>query len=252
MPNLNVRLPLVTMLSLILMVSIARAEPVAPGKQLARQHMTMVGRGDDAREVTLRYWLFVPKSYSEANQVPLMLFLHGAGERGDDLERVKKWGPPKRVAKDKDFPFLLISPQCKKGDRWDAEEMALLVKHVAGAYRVDQNRMYCTGLSMGGYGTWSLLAARPNMFAAGIPICGGGNPEKAKQLAGVPLWVFHGDKDSTVPLKRSEQMVQAVKEAGGNVRLTVYPGVGHNSWSATYANPKAYEWLLSHSLKRRE
>ena len=252
MPGLIARLPLVTMVLAILMPSSVRAEPVTPGTQQARQYVTSVGRGDEAREVTLRYWLFVPKEYAETKQVPLMLFLHGAGERGDDLERVKKWGPPKRVANDKDFPFLLISPQCEKDERWDAEEMVLLVKHVVGAYRVDQNRMYCTGLSMGGYGTWSLLAARPNMFAAGIPICGGGNPAKAKQLAGVPLWVFHGDKDSTVPLKRSEQMVQAVKEAGGNVRLTVYPGVGHNSWSATYANPKAYDWLLSHSLKGRE
>jgi predicted peptidase len=239
------------MFSCVLMVSTVRAEPVTPGTQQARQHVTRVGRGDDAREVTLRYWLFVPKAYAEMKKVPLMLFLHGAGERGDDLELVKKWGPPKRVANQNDFPFLLISPQCEKGERWDAEEMALLVKHVADAYRVDQERMYCTGLSMGGYGTWSLLAAHPKMFAAGIPICGGGDPGRARELSGVPLWVFHGDKDSTVPLKRSEQMVQAVKKAGGNVRLTVYAGVGHNSWSATYANPKVYKWLLSHSLKRQ-
>ena len=251
MSNLIVRRPLVAMFACVLMVSTVRAEPVTPGTQQARKHVTRVGRGDDAREVTLRYWLFVPKAYAEMKKVPLMLFLHGAGERGDDLELVKKWGPPKRVANQNDFPFLLISPQCEKGERWEAEEMASLVKHVAGAYRVDHDRMYCTGLSMGGYGTWSLLAAHPKMFAAGIPICGGGDPASATKISGVPLWVFHGDKDSTVPLKRSEQMVQAVKKAGGNVRLTVYAGVGHNSWSATYANPKVYKWLLSHSLKRQ-
>jgi len=182
---------------LILTVSIAKAEPVTPGTQQARQYVTSVVRGDETREVTLRYWLFVPKTYDEAKQVPLMLFLHGAGERGDDLELVKKWGPPKRVSQVGDFPFLLVSPQCDKGDRWDADEMALLVKHVVGAYRVNQDRMYCTGLSMGGYGPWALLAARPKMFAAGIPICGGGDPTKAKELAGVPLWVFHGDKDKS-------------------------------------------------------
>ena len=119
MPGLMVRLPLLMMLSFILMLSMARAEPVTPGTQQARQYVTRVGRGDDAREVTVRYWIFVPRAYAETKQVPLMLFLHGAGERGDDLELVKKWGPPKRVAKQEDFPFLLISPQCEKGERWE-------------------------------------------------------------------------------------------------------------------------------------
>jgi predicted peptidase len=251
MPRLTFRLWFVSLLLAIIITPRVKAEPVAPGSQLARQYVVKVGTGDETREVTLRYWLFVPKSYADGKRVPLMLFLHGAGERGDNLELVKKWGPPKKVAKEASFPFLLISPQCKKGKRWDVEEMALLVKHVAGAYRVDHARMYCTGLSMGGYGTWALLAAQPELFAAGIPICGGGDPSTAKSLAKVPLWVFHGDKDQTVPLKRSEQMVTAIKEADGNVRLTVYPGVGHNSWSATYGNPKTYEWLLSHSRKVR-
>jgi len=239
----------VALLLAVMITPGVKAEPVAPGSQLARQYVVKVGSGDETREVTLRYWLFVPKGYVAGKRVPLMLFLHGAGERGDDLELVKKWGPPKKVAKDASFPFLLISPQCKKGERWDVQEMVALVKHVAADYRVDQARMYCTGLSMGGHGTWALLAAHPELFAAGIPICGGGDPATAKSLAKVPLWAFHGDKDRSVPLKRSEQMVAAIKEAGGDVRLTVYPGVGHNSWSATYANPKTYEWLLSHSRK---
>ena len=251
MPRLLPRLPFVALLLVAVVEQSAKAEPVPPGSQLAREHTVKVVSGDKVREVSLRYWLFVPMDYADGKPVPLMLFLHGAGERGDDLELVKKWGPPKKVGQDKNFPFLLISPQCKKGRRWDVKEMAALVKHVADNYRVDQARMYCTGLSMGGYGTWALMASHPDLFAAGIPICGGGDPAKAKSLATVPLWAFHGDKDETVPLSRSQKMVEAIKAAGGDVRLTVYPGVGHNSWSAAYANPKTYEWLLTHSRKPR-
>jgi predicted peptidase len=109
---------------------------------------------------------------------------------------------------------------------------------------VDPDRVYLTGLSMGGYGTWSLAAAHPERFAAIVPICGGGNPADAAKLASLPVWVFHGAKDPTVPLERSKEMVEAIKSAGGNPRFTIYPEAGHDSWTETYNNPELYQWLL--------
>ena len=225
------------------------AEEAAAGKQTAHEFVFKTGSGDEAKEVKIRYWLFLPKNYQAGSRLPLMLFLHGAGERGTDLELVKKWGPPKLVEKDREFQFVVVSPQCPKNERWDVEQMVALVKNVAAAYSVDPARMYCTGLSMGGSGTWAIAAKYPNLFSAVIPICGGGDPGQGKAMAMLPIWVFHGDKDKSVPLDRSRQMVEAIREAGGNVKFRIYPDVGHNSWSLTYANPKVYKWLLSHVKK---
>jgi predicted peptidase len=175
----------------------------------------------------------------------LVLFLHGAGERGSDLELVKKWGPPRQVAEGKELPFLLISPQCPENEPWNVGALEKLVESVAAEFPVDSGRIYVTGLSMGGYGTWHLLARRPDLFAAGVPICGGGNPADAESLKEIPIWAFHGDQDAAVPLSKSQEMVTAIQKAGGKqVQLTVYPGVGHNSWSPTYDNPDVYQWLL--------
>ena len=222
------------------------AKEAIPGKQVAQQFIFKAGGGDDAKDVIIKYWLFLPADYRDNDSVPLMLFLHGAGERGDNLELVKKWGPPKLVEKDPRFQFAVVSPQCRKNERWDVEQMVALVKHLAGTYHIDRQRMYCTGLSMGGYGTWAITAKYPKLFAAAVPICGGGDPTQATALAKLPIWAFHGDKDTSVPLERSQVMVEAIRKAGGNVKLKIYPGVGHNSWSQTYANPELYKWFLSH------
>jgi predicted peptidase len=204
----------------------------------------------DGEEVstTLRYLLFLPQGYADdaQKQWPLMLFLHGAGERGDDLEKVKVHGPPKIVSAKPDFPFIVISPQCPTGKRWEAAELAQLVDHVAGTYRVDKERMYITGLSMGGYGTWSIIAEHPKLFAAAVPICGGGDSETAEKIGKLPIWAFHGAMDGVVPLSRSQQMVDAINQAGGSAKLTVYPEAGHDSWTETYDNPEVYTWLLGH------
>jgi len=241
---------LVTALAFLLVGgSRSTAEEATAGKQTAHEFVFKTGSGDDAKEVKVRYWLFLPENYQEDRPVPLMLFLHGAGERGEELELVKKWGPPKLVEKDTKFPFLVVSPQCPKKQRWDVEQMVALVKDVTATYRVDQSRMYCTGLSMGGYGTWAIAAKYPQLFAAVVPICGGGDPAKAKALVKLPIWVFHGDKDKSVPLDRSKKMVDAIREAGGNVKFRIYPDVGHNSWSLTYGDPDVYKWLLSHVKK---
>ena len=201
-------------------------------------------RLDTQVRVTLDYLLFLPKGYEEKDSWPLMLFLHGAGERGDDLELVKKHGPPKIVETKPDFPFVLVSPQCPRNRWWDARGLTALVDDVVAKHKIDEDRIYVTGLSMGGFGTWSLAAHTPDRFAAIVPICGGGESYWTRRLSHLPVWVFHGGKDSVVPLERSEAMVDALKKQGGNVKLTVYPEAGHDSWTATYDNPELYEWLL--------
>lgn len=231
---------------LLLASTLAAADPV-PGTQTAEQFSFKTTVDGTRVETRVDYWLFVPQQYDGKEKLPLMLFLHGAGERGDNLDLVKKWGPPKIVADRKDFPFVVASPQCASGKRWDTAAMAALVEDLAGRLKIDRKRIYVTGLSMGGYGSWDLMARYPRLFAAGVPICGGGDPGTAEALKKIPIWVFHGDKDTAVPLARSQQMVDAIAKAGGEkATLTIYPGVGHNSWSATYANDKVYDWLLSH------
>ncbi len=193
----------------------------------------------------LEYLLSLPADYGKSTKDwPLVLFLHGAGESGSDLARVKTHGPPKLVEANGPFPFILVSPQ-SPGRGWNPDVLNGLLDSVMKEYRVDQDRVYLTGLSMGGYGTWALAAAHPERFAAIAPICGGGNTKDAPKLARLPIWVFHGGKDNTVPLKRSEEMVEAIKAAGGNPKFTVYPEAGHDSWTATYDNPEFWKWLLA-------
>ncbi len=224
----------------------ATAGELISGEQAAYKVSVETARGT----TDVNFWMFVPRSYKKKQAWPLLLFLHGAGERGSNLEAVKKWGPPRLVGKDREFPFVVVSPQCPKRAGWDSKQIKQLVEHVVKSYKIDESRMYCTGLSMGGYGTWSMLAAYPKLFAAAIPICGGGNPRLAIRMTRTPIWAFHGDADRVVPASRSRVMVDAIKKAGGNaVKFTLYPGVNHNSWSRTYGNPKVYQWLLSHSLK---
>ena len=202
---------------------------------------------------TLQYLLYLPEDYNpqQAKRWPLVLFLHGAGERGDDLNALTRHGPPKLVEAGQDFPFIIVSPQCPKGGWWEWERyttaLAALLDEIESNYVVDPDHMYVTGLSMGGYGTWALAIAYPHRFAAIAPICGGGDPSTVCAIRHLPVWAFHGDKDSAVPLKEGTAMVDALRACGGNVRLTVYPDVGHDSWTQTYTNPQLYIWLLEHS-----
>jgi predicted peptidase len=195
-------------------------------------------------QVTMEYLLYLPREYNEQSSWPLLLFLHGAGERGDNLDLVKKHGPPKLIAAGQHFPFIVVSPQCPKNRRWRPFELAALLDEVVEKHKVDQDRIYVTGLSMGGFGTWALAAHQPDRFAAIVPICGGGEPIAARLFKPVPAWVFHGARDSVVPIKRSEEMVKAMREAGGKVKFTIYPEASHDSWTESYANPELYEWLL--------
>lgn len=200
---------------------------------------------------TYNYLLFLPnKDIAKEQLLPTILFLHGAGERGSNLENVKRHGVAKIVEEQPNFPFIVISPQCPPSENWSVELLSNLLDEAISAYPIDPNRVYLTGLSMGGYGTWNLAAAAPHRFAALAPVCGGGNPMAARKLKNLPVWAFHGARDNVVPLRESELMVSALKTYGGNVKLTVYPEAEHDSWTQTYNNPQLYEWFLQHRRQK--
>lgn len=207
-----------------------------------------------SRNRTLSYLLHVPSDYatSPRKRYPLMLFLHGAGERGSDVKKVAKHGPPREVRRGADLPFIIISPQCPTNTWWTAhlDVLTALLDDVMSRYRVNGRRVYLTGLSMGGYGTWALAALHPERFAAIAPVCGGGDPKTAPQLRDMPTWVFHGAKDEIVPISESQKMVDALFAVDNPARFTVYPTLKHDSWTRTYANPELYHWMLQHLLPR--
>ena len=200
----------------------------------------------------LHYLLFLPSTYAvHPQRWPLMLFLHGAGERGDDLQLVKRHGVAKIVEEQPAFPLLVVSPQCPPTEAWAPEPLLALLDDIEQHYDMDPERLYVTGLSMGGFGTWAVAIAAPDRFAAIAPICGGGDPSRVGVLRHLPVWAFHGARDPIVPLQRTVEMVEALRQCGGNVRFTVYPEAGHDAWTATYANPELYAWFLAHTRPQR-
>ncbi len=199
------------------------------------------------RTLRTQYLVYLPDNYEAGDKRwPLLLFLHGAGERGDDLEQLKAHGPPRLLAEGRQLPFVVVSPQCPRGRYWLVPVLTGLLDELLRRWRVDENRVYVTGISMGGYGTWQLAEAQADRLAAILPICGGGNPNNASELRDLPIWAFHGAKDPIVPLEESEVMVQAVRNAGGTVRFTIYPEAAHDCWTQTYDKPDWHQWLLSH------
>ena len=204
--------------------------------------------------VKLPYLLTLPNGYNaSAEPWPLILFLHGAGERGTDVEALRIYGMPKIAPREHDFPFITVSPVCPE-NRWWLDYMDVLIDlldDVQARYQVDPARIYLTGLSMGGFGTWHLAVEHPQRFAAIAPICGGGLwayglPDRVTALKDVPTWAFHGALDRVVPPQSSEALVRVLKDAGGDVQYTLYPDAEHDSWTATYDNPDLYTWFLSH------
>jgi predicted peptidase len=195
-----------------------------------------------------RYLLYLPKGVEQGpdKRWPLILYLHGIGERGGKLSLLKKHGIPKIVENHQDLPFITVSPQCPDDTFWfeHYEKLGALLDQVVETYGVDVDRMYLTGNSMGGYGTWGMAMQYPDRFAAIAPICGGGLTEEICVLKDVPVWAFHGKKDDVVDVSEGQKMVDALKACGGKVRFTVYPDAGHDSWTRTYDNPELYEWFL--------
>jgi pimeloyl-ACP methyl ester carboxylesterase len=197
--------------------------------------------------VKYQYLLYLPPEYEKntKDRWPLIVFLHGAGERGNDLEKVKTHGPPKIIKEGQELPFVVVSPQCPEKEGWGIPALNALLDEVMAHNRIDPDRVYLTGLSMGGTGTWTLAAAHPDRFAAIVPICGDANTGDASKLKKIAVWAFHGKLDPTVPVAYSTNMVEAIEKAGGNnVKLTVYPEAKHDSWTETYKNPYLYTWLL--------
>lgn len=212
------------------------------------------------RKGELKYLLYLPPDYSKASDKkwPLMLFLHGAGERGTDVNRVAIHGPMSLVKQGTNFPFIIVAPQCPEGEIWDNEPLLQLLDRIESTHAVDTNRVYLTGLSMGGYGSWKLGLAYPDRFAALAPICGGANmidvilsswdDTHRKQMLKLPIWAFHGAKDDVVPVIESQRLVNSLEKMGHkNIEYTIYPKAQHDSWKLAYADPKFYEWLLQQS-----
>ncbi len=198
---------------------------------------------------SLPYQVMAPADYVKTTRYPLVIFLHGAGERGSENTRQLKHGcaefatPHNRNT----HPAVVIAPQCPKNEWWSGDNLKMVFELIDTAekeYSIDKKRIYITGLSMGGFGTWSALTHDSSRFAAAIPICGGGNPATAKKMTQVPIWVFHGDADTTVKPEKSRAMVEALKTLKGMVTYTEYPGVKHNSWSRTYKDQKVIDWLF--------
>lgn len=230
----------------------------APGESDPASRQTVQRLPADIAEKTNNlndvFWLYLPKRYHSAKEkLPLIIYLHGSSRRGRDIDRVKANGLPPLLDKRDDFDFVVASPQAlfehPWQQCWQADDLIILLDHLLTSTRFDPERVYLTGLSMGGYGTWACIAKHADRFAAAAPICGGGDPAWAKSIGKLPVWAFHGDADPIVPIRRSQEMVKAIQAAGGSAKLTTYPGVGHDSFTQTYANPRLYSWFLEHRRK---
>jgi len=209
----------------------------------------------DGKTQTVAFRLLTPERIEPGKKYPLVIFLHGAGERGSDNVSQLKYFPewmaaPEMRAK---YPCFLLAPQCPANEKWvdspwdkkhsqpmpkePSESMKQVIGMIDGLLKsepIDTHRVYLTGLSMGGYGSWDLAERMPERFAAVAPLCGGGDDTKADRLVGIPLWAFHGDADPAVPVERSREMIAAIKKAGGQPKYTELPGVGHDCWTTAY------------------
>jgi predicted peptidase len=208
----------------------------------------------DADGKEAKYVLFIPKDYDGKKAYPLILFLHGAGETGEDGQKQAKTGLGKAIREQADtFPFITVFPQSQKrtwkADSDDGKRALAILEETKKDYKIDEKRVYLTGLSMGGFGTWSFAEAFPEKWAAIVPICGGGDPKSAEKIKNIPCWIFHGDADNAVKVDRSRDMKKALEAAGGKPNYTEYPGVGHNSWDKAYATKDLFEWMLKQESK---
>jgi predicted peptidase len=206
----------------------------------------------DANGKEAKYVLFVPDGYKADKAYPVILFLHGSGETGDDGKKQAAVGLAPAIRNQekagKHFPFFAVFPQAQehtwKAASKESQRAIAILDAVEKEYKIDEKRQYLTGLSMGGFGTWSLAEKYPDRWAAIVPVCGGGDPANVKDIKDIPCWVFHGDADKAVNVEKGRQMVAALKEAGAKPKFTEYPGVGHNSWDKAYATSELYDWLL--------
>lgn len=205
-------------------------------------------QGTVIKAVSSRYLLYLPRDYEADPDTtwPLLLFLHGSGERGDDLSILRGYGPPRQIEAGDDLPFVVVAPQCSADEHWDPDTVIALIDRVCATARVDRDRIYLTGFSLGGLGTWGTAASRPDRFAAIAPICAPSLWCDFRGLARLPTWCFHGALDTAVSVDESREMVRRIEEEGGSARLTVYEDAEHDCWTRTYADPDLYAWFLEH------
>ena len=194
----------------------------------------------------IKYIIKYPDGYKKGEKFPVIILLHGAGGRGDDINVLASNPYFNSVDNHPKFPFITVAPQCSQNTWFDMfEQLKKFACKISDESFTDKNRMYLMGASMGGYATWQLAMSIPEMFAAIVPICGGGMYWNAGRLVNLPVWAFHGAKDTVVFKEESEKMVDSVNNCGGNAKLTIYPENEHNAWSDTYNNPEVFDWLLT-------
>lgn len=236
---------------------------VAPETEFKEQQITFTG--GDYKDEVFKYRLLEPAKIEPGKKYPLVLFLHGAGERGDNNLAQLMFLPTQMCQPEwrEKYPCFFLAPQCRAGKKWvevpwnakasepqagSSDQMQVVIQILEKTLKenpIDPSRLYLTGLSMGGYGSWDLAMRMPERFAAVVPICGGGDERGAKKLVGLPIWVFHGDADGAVPVERSRSMVEAIKKAGGDPKYSELQGVGHNSWTPAYEDPEGViPWMF--------
>lgn len=214
-----------------------------PGRQVPGS--VLLGNGHEAWSV--HYTVYLPENYSRDSRWPLLLFLHGSGQRGENLRLVTKSGPPFQVSHGRGFPFVLVSPQCRAESVWQSSELLALLDHVESEFSIDPDRVYVAGYSMGGNGAWNLACTAPDRFAAVVPVAGGGDIDQAERLTRLPIWAFHGANDDVVPLEASQRMVESVQAHGGNAGLTVFDDEAHDICNLVFSRNDLYTWLLQQS-----
>jgi len=261
-----VRVSRKSLVYLLLLTAMALAVPPAKAKKI---ETGFLDRTVTVAGTEYKYQVFVPDNWTKKKKWPVVLFLHGAGERGDDGLIETEVGVGTAIRRDRSrFPAIVVMPQCRKNVWWAGSTMPdvamAALAEAESEFNGDRTRIYLTGLSMGGYGSWYLAGKYPGKFAAIAPICGGilmpdmarmqppddNSPylEAAKKIGKTPVWIFHGGDDPVVPVTESRRMNEAMKTLGGEVRYTEYPGVGHNSWEKAYAEPELLTWMLSKTI----
>ncbi len=202
------------------------------------------------KPVALRYLVWMPQGKAPPGGWPLVIFLHGSGERGDDLHQTLIHGWPEMASKGQSFPFILVAPQAPARGHWDVDAIETLRRRVLHSTQANPDKVILTGLSMGGIGSWNYAEAYPHTLAALIPVCGYGDSDGVELITHLPVWAFHGADDKTVLTADDQETIDALKKAGGNVRFTVYPGVGHNSWDKAYSEQELIPWLLAQKREK--
>jgi predicted peptidase len=235
-------------LVLLAAVSLCAAPATAQSAEVAKGFLTKtvkVGRKD------IRYVVFLPPSYDPNAPAPAIVFLNGAGECGTDgLKQIMVGIGSAIMVNVEKWPFIVVFPQKQDVKHvWEDEDPMVMgtIDAARREYNIDPSRIYLTGLSQGGHGTWAIAARHPDLFAALAPICGWGDEETAKKVAKLPIWVFHGDQDTAVNVDRAREMARWIEAAGGTCKLSIYEGVGHNSWDKAYREEELGEWFLAHA-----